>query len=210
MTERSRPIIMQPHNVRAILDGRKTQTRRIVKPQPKHRLIEGLGHVTHGMNPADDGAVWYDADCVKPGREVRCPYGRVGDDLWVREKWWQAFKPTETSNGCVYYADYEPPTRLDPQVRFNRMWRNPLYMPRVASRLTLRITDVRVQRVQEISAADAIDEGVNPTGTDPCDIADSAKDMYRESWNHINGKGSWESNPWVWAITFKVEEKKNG
>ena len=81
------PILFSGPMVRAILEGRKTQTRRVVKPQPvgNQRIVEGAAHLTVGMNPADDGGVWYATDCVNPGTEIRCPYGVPGDRLWVRE-----------------------------------------------------------------------------------------------------------------------------
>lgn len=76
-----KPITLSQDQVRAALDGRLSQVRMPIGPQPVHRLIEGLAHVTVGMNPAEDGAIWYDSDCISPGSEVRCPFGIVGDRL---------------------------------------------------------------------------------------------------------------------------------
>ncbi|HEY7770470.1 hypothetical protein [Longimicrobium sp.] len=108
---RERPILFSDAMVRAILDGRKTQTRRVVRPQPIHRVVEGLGGVTAGMDPAMDGAIWYDADGINPGRAMLCPYGRIGNRLWVREAWgyrgsvWNSREPAVRSHRLAYRAD---------------------------------------------------------------------------------------------------------
>ena len=237
-TTRERPILFSSPMIRAILDGRKTQTRRVVKPQPTHRLIEGLGHITRGMDPADDGAVWYDADCVNPGREVRCPFGRVGDTLWVRETWREIEDPAAKRSECSritvdslgdtqrWVCDYaaDKPTRIMDKIG-RPQWKPSIHTPRRLSRITLEITEVRVQRLQEISEDDARAEGVlsywgelDGRAFDIYEnaICRAAKIRYRDAtsacsldhfavvWDRINGKTyPWDSDPWVWALTFR-------
>lgn len=238
---RERPIVFSGPMVRAIIEGRKTQTRMVVKPKPvgKQRVIEGLAHVTVGMDPSDDGRVWYVGDCVNPVVEVRCPYGSPGDRLWVREKWRSAWH--EDLFASVQYAadsSYRKPEFDDEDEghRFAYMcevcngdkepWRSPLHMWREMSRITLEVTAVRVERLQAISHADAIAEGVQTErdhygGDVPLMVhgsvawhrydeqacsAVSAVESYRTLWESINGKGSWNENPWVWVVEFKVVE----
>ena len=229
MGVKERPILFSGPMVRAIIAGTKTQTRRAVKPQPTRRLIEGLAHVTIGMNPADDGAVWYDGDCKGPGREVRCPYGGCLDRLWVRECWARYHTVnhvvrqhggaiSEVSDGlAAYRADgHETIDDLRTHIRltsgcdleaievYGNRWRPSIHMPRWASRITLEITGVRVERLQDISEADAKAEGVtidgigNPGG--PMRVHQRA---FKSLWQSINGPGSWDANPWVWCIEFR-------
>lgn len=161
---KERPILFSGEMVKAILLGRKTQTRRPVKPQPQHQLVEVLGHVTYGMDAADDGAVWYDADCVNPGREVHCPYGRVGERLWVRETWAKRVDVDENTerDKAIHYLKFRADgDDLDMEWHSYGRWRPSIHMPRWASRITLEITGVRVERLQSISEEDAKAEGVH-------------------------------------------------
>jgi len=202
------PIIFQAESVRAILDGRKTQTRRIIRSNrhpvpPDHVSGETLG-------PAG-GRWWCD-----PGGWIRCPYGDPGGLLWLREAW--APHPLATqdppervlyrADGANHGIDGRGPVNLDCPDWTPYRWRSPIFMPRWASRLTLRITDVRVQRVQEISEADARAEGCHAQEwcTDPASIdRTSARGDYASLWDSINGKRApWDFNPWVWALTFEV------
>lgn len=151
----------------------KTVTRRIIMPQPKHMLVEGLAHVTIGMNPAEDGLNWYDADGINPGRLVRCPYGATGDVLWVRESYrfgaeWDDTKPSgvppvafsedDPHTGIVYYEADGLMARPE-----DNGWgelRPGMFMPRWASRLKLEIVSRWPERLHHITEADAIAEGV--------------------------------------------------
>lgn len=219
---KERPILFSSPMIRAILDGRKSMTRRVVKPQPTHRLVEGLGGVTIGMDPALDGAVWYGADGINPGREVRCPYGRPGDLLWVREAWRTCpgtYVPgVEFADGVQRFPEFEDLDSL-PRDWMNHDRKRPsIHMPKWACRLWLRVTDVRVHRVQEISEDDARAEGVfGPPESqagwrqypyESCHL-ESARDSFRSLWESINGKRpgcSWADDPWVWAVTFARTE----
>lgn len=208
-----RPIIMSAESVRAILDGRKTQTRRVIAPQP----WEGHGtplvgvyaptivdrHGEEGPGPDTFGAFTEDGEWA-----VRCPYGQPGDRLWVREAWHACPHCCDHEDGCFYgprlgryRADWGD--QLARKCEAHSRWRSPLHMPRWASRLTLEITEVRVQRVQEITRGDAMEEGCPfanlAAGPDP-------RDWYREVWDALNARRGhpWVSNPWVWALTFTV------
>ena len=200
----SRPILFSAPMVRAILAGRKTQTRLVVKPQP----LPNLPFV--GMK--GDEARWavYLGGDVSVDSEVRCPYGGPGDELWVRETW----RPGRHSRHAFYRA-------TDDDGAVAKVWRPSIHMPRWASRLTLRVTGVRVERLQAISEEDAVAEGVERVwrdvppamggGVEPRrDYLDeerwcaSASDSYRTLWESINGPGSWARNPWVWVVSFEV------
>ncbi len=195
--------------VRALLAGTKTQTRRVVKPQPTG-FVGGPGVTLTDGSPAPLTPL---DETVEPyGREICCPYGQPGDRLWVRETW--DFLPdgvlangkaaTEPNQAVIrYWADTSLEFRTVPHdfnpMIYNREKRRPsIHMPRWASRITLEITGVRVERLQDISEADAMAEGVY---TDP---ACPARDAFESLWEQINGPGSWDANPWVWVVEFKV------
>ncbi|MBV7408709.1 hypothetical protein [Maritimibacter sp. DP1N21-5] len=190
-----KPILFSAPMVRALLDGRKTQTRRVLKPQP-------YGDVIHYGWEQDAGARWTDQSFDS----YRLPFW-VGDLLWVRE----AHKLIDRH--CDYRADWPEGS----QGHFS--WRPSIHMPRWASRLTLRVTDVRVQRLQEISEADAVAEGVahdQDRSRGNCiawrDYLDrggkcaTGTASFRSLWDSLNaGRGyGWDANPWVAAYTFEV------
>lgn len=191
---RERPILFSAPMVRAILDGTKTQTRRVVKPQPVTRgrvdedCVVTIGKQTHS------GPTRYMLDRLT---EFGCPYGQPGDRLWVKET--HAIRST---GQVVYRADT---TDFDPRAAdvVGGRWRPSIHMPRRASRITLTITDVRVERLQEISEVDAEAEGV-AFMREHTDIDETltAVQLYAALWDSINGEGAWSSNPWVWVVTF--------
>jgi len=176
---KERPILFSGPMVRAVLSGAKTQTRRVIKPQP----------------PADGSAkewTWaIDSDAPSPALGWRddaigacaavCPYGQPGDLLWVRETW------CPRPEGYGYRADDDPTNQP-------RKWGPSIFMPRAASRLTLRLTEVRVERVQDISQADAVAEGTQ------------GKASFALLWDALNAKRGygWASNPFVWVLSFEV------
>jgi hypothetical protein len=182
-----RPILFSAEMVRAILKGRKTQTRRVMKPQP---------------STVDDAGRWYR---MKSGGEslmtsaYPCPYGAPGDTLWVRETWTQY--PIEL-NPEPCDAWYKA-TSNGPPPPFK--WRPSIHMPRWASRITLRITDIRVERLQDISEDDARAEGVSSEWDDYERYGQSEPYRYGFSalWSEINGPDAWDANPWVWVISFE-------
>lgn len=214
---RERPILFSAPMVRALLDGRKTQTRRILKPQP---------NMLNGGKPLNDGRGSYSID----GGWKRYPISR-GDRLWVRESGQllrEAYdhdprcgEDVRRDAGFYHSADgeiiearsYDPPLRewIDDCTRINRP---SIHMPRWASRLTLTVTDVRVQRLQDIKGRDIIAEGVRcdgcyDTGHSACRDGGcfAQRIAFENLWDGINGTGSWEQNPWVAAYTFTVERR---
>ncbi len=212
---KTRPILFSGPMVRALLTGTKTQTRRIVKPQPEFSA-ESIA-VLQGNRPGISLSQIVNDAWQAGFVDVACPYGVPDDRLWVRETW-GIESPYENETGApmipCYRADGED------QKPWDGRWRPSIHMHRADSRLTLEITDVRVQRLQEISEEDAEAEGiernrwadgtwhpfdgwVDPT-TDPDDFpAQSAQEAYANLWDSIHGDGSWAANPWVWAVSFK-------
>ena len=195
--------------VRAILDGRKTQTRRIVKPQPLHVTPFMTGQLGGEKTPTGEFGLHLNNDRVIE-KHVRCPYGQPGDRLWVREACY--VESIGTANGYGRHILYRATDQDAPVSK----WTPSIHMPRWASRITLEVESVRVERLQDISEEDAIAEGIEcweERGVD--DAQDYYRDYitgghcynpiasYRSLWESINGPGSWEANPWVWVITFK-------
>lgn len=212
---KERPIIFSSDSVRAILGGTKTQTRRVIKPQPDSgEKIWWRG---------DPSWVVGDATFAK-FRSIVCPYGVPGDRLWVRETWATGKSLDESSalviglkckgagytrvGAPIWYVDgsHRPWGDCDLQ-DFNGIGRNrnALFMPRWASRITLKVTEVRVQWVQKIGAEDCIAEGLSSTLRENDAVCD-LREQYQAIWNSLNAKRgySWESNPWAWAVTFEV------
>ena len=178
---KERPILFSGAMVRAILEGRKTQTRRVVKPTSGPHSIE--------KTICTPGSL---AAFIRH----RCPYGQPGDRLWVREAWWK--RPDGSisyrADGNDFVAGGRP--RYSPSI----------HMPRWASRITLRLTDVRVERVQDISVSDCIAEGLGY----PTDDRYAAVDNFKPLWDSINaarGYG-WDANPWVWVLVFEPVPKE--
>jgi hypothetical protein len=195
---KERPILFSGPMIRAILDGQKTQTRRIVKPQPP-----GGYHIDTCHYNDTGWAFWVSADdhagtCTC--KNLKQPYGSPGDRLWVRETWAPAEWPP-TGVFAVYRAD---------EGMFASQWKPSIHMPRWASRITLEVVSVRVERLQAISKKDAIAEGWggwhNSTvdGDDPDCAGNGPRTWFKKLWHSINGPGSWDANPWVWVVEFKV------
>ena len=204
---KERPILFSAPMVRAILDGRKTQTRRVVKPQPANGCI-------YQMNGARDKAVHWDGKgCFVPptpkseNHLLPCPYGQHGDKLWVRETW-QGFCRTSyeydewesmQSPKDRYEGNYTPVYRADGK-NFPEKWFPAIHMPRKYCRIELVIKSVRVERLNSISDADALAEGVDQTNTS---LKGYATERFKRFWESINNPGSWAQNPWVWVIEFE-------
>lgn len=199
----ARPIIMSGESVRAILDGRKTQTRRVVKLPHNNPLGAWEPTVVGGKGvcydkamtrPApEEAAIWH----TRTGDCLGCPYGQPGDRLWVRETFVRA-----GNLGIIYAADC--PRGTESGVEGG--WRSPIHMPRWASRLTLEVVEVRVQRVQDISTEGCIAEGLRSTMRG-YDAEVHLRDQYQAQWDALNARRGypWDSNPWVWAITLRHE-----
>ncbi|ENB7446324.1 hypothetical protein FPV33_10395 [Klebsiella aerogenes] len=219
-----RGMIFNGEMVRAILDGRKTQTRRIMKIQPEHSGL-GLRRVTDSKNGSDDGKYFWsssDACGLKArSKSFTCPFGVVGDRIWVREtfqgplfdyeqmeSYLDDSSKFEKPEFCQYAADGKPaPEYYDADDNLRHGWRPSIHMPRWASRILLEITDVRVERLASVSDEDAGKEGY-PADPSPFGGPMDKWLWFRQLWDGIYPEQSFKHNPWVWVIEFKrIEEQ---
>lgn len=217
---RERPILFSAPMVHSILEGRKTQTRRMLKPQPQAQhwtperesyimtpTIEQGGLITYAEFPYTMGEV----------EQFPCPYGQPGDRLWVREAWatypipWNEFKIEDLP---IDLRDKNPVCEIfykaDGSKAYISRWRPSIHMPRRASRILLEITGIRVERLLDTSHEDAIAEGCSGQGwkvVDPRHPVIYPAIEYKALWESINGRGSWNVNPWVWVIEFRRVEQ---
>lgn len=171
---KERPILFSAPMVRALLDGSKTQTRRVVNQRHLAQIDLSRGGCK--------------ANWSKP-----MPYGQPGDRLWVRETHCQVVPRYGSSDpSALYRADLDP----GQQYLCVDRWTPAIHMPRNACRITLEVTGVRVERLRDISETDALAEGIDQDTCAPVAV-------YRDLWESINGYASWDLNPWVWAVEFK-------
>ena len=191
MTEvKERPILFSGPMVKAILDGRKTQTRRIAKEFVDNELSTAMTR----RWPQQKG----------------CPYGEPGERLWVREAWAPASAALPLAEGVLYRADYH--TSLEKRYG-DQKWKPSIHMKRVDSRINLEITGIRVERLNDISVEDAIAEGIEPVRyiwklygervLGSADATGQPRKSYASLWQSINGPGSWAANPLVWVVEFR-------
>lgn len=232
---KERPLLFSAPMVRALLDGTKTQTRRVVPTwqQPAHDPSPGFPDMEWGAIAQRDrqwGFAVFGMTAEACARELAasgcCPYGQPGDRLWVRE----THRPIFGQTCGLICVDY----RADPREKWERLgdapdclikskWTPSIHMRREYSRILLEVVSVRVERLQEISDQDAIAEGIVhqkvPLGVSQrfrfyvpgAGVEDTAVTAYRELWKSINGADSWDANPWVWVVEFKriIEEDGN-
>jgi hypothetical protein len=186
--------------VRAILAGTKTQTRRVVKPHPSDDAFVLVDYSSDGggWRPyrSDDG----ESQSVRGEwieEEIACPYGQPGDRLWVRETW---LRHSDKPGDYCYRATHKD---ADFFGQTHGGWKPSIHMPRAVSRITLEVTGVRVERLQDISSEDAQAEGW--PGPDEHNSIRRAYPIawYAHLWEQINGTNSWEANPWVWVVEFR-------
>lgn len=183
MTER--PILFSGSMVRALLSGQKTQTRRICKPQPASPFQSVSG-------------AW--VDMRESGiAAIRCPYGEPGDRLWVRETWTTSDKVLPwIEDPFIYGADLNE----NGVTKWAARWKPSIHMPRAASRITLEVTDICIERLQDISTEDARAEGYS--------TMEGPRPWFSRIWDEINARDdekssnvSWSANPWVWVVEFR-------
>ena len=193
---RERPILFTPHNAQLVHESKKTQTRRIVKDiNPTFLLESPTGQQIHNA--------------------MRCPYGVVGDRLWIREKHWRVeIEGGGIGNGFLVFDNewvkgMPEPIEERPWLDDCDKWgaRPSIHMPRWACRTVVELTEVRVERVQEITEADALAEGCGttlPLGPTYEGWADTVhRELFKQLWESINGKDSWAKNPYVWVLSFR-------
>lgn len=201
-TPRERPILFNDQMVRAILEGRKTVTRRVVKDTGLYAIDAAI----HGNDVALR---------EREALSTRCPYGEPGDRLWVRETWGLQVRSYGGGAGeFIVYRATNPDAiycRSSEGREYPVKWKPSIHMRRHSSRILLEITAVRVERLQDISEEQALAEGVRG---EPCDHArqacsdigcwgDTAKGAFGFLWEQLNGAGAWQANPWVWVVEFK-------
>lgn len=191
---KERPILFSTPMVEAILDGRKTQTRRA------------------------RGATFQN---FEEFARIKCPYGKPGDRLWVRETWLELDRSHIITSPYVYKANTDAvaeETRKDYiKAGYPYQWKPSIHMPKAAARIWLEITETRLERLQDISKEDAIAEGIKTTWINDDSSCNkfknyinngkgslSPKDSFRSLWESINGAESWDLNPWLWVVKFKV------
>jgi len=215
---REHPILMSGEMIRAILDGRKTQTRRVMNPQPPEWVLIQFAQSFLKWPPSEGNnrVFRWGMNTYSP----KCRYGRPGHRLWVRETW-----HTDTTNLDRAQAEHEDAISLSPisyradtafhsdlmpedvlPVDAGWCWRPSIHMPRWASRLMLEVVSVKVERIKDISPMDCIAEGITRS-TSPyfSDRADDERTWFRDLWDSINAKRGfgWDVNPWVWVVEFK-------
>ncbi|MEW9586276.1 hypothetical protein [Paraburkholderia sp. DGU8] len=213
---KERPILLSGHMVRALLDGSKTQTRRVVKLPHNNPLGQWepttIGGENGGRTAACEalplqGGIWH----TRTGDSLVCPNGQPGDRLWVRETFAHMYRgnaapESRRDDDVVYKAD-----GFTPDEYVYGSWKPSIHMPRWASRITLEVTGVRVERLQDISEQDAIAEGIGKTasgfwstyGRSGVDGTYSPRSSFHCLWESINGPEAWDANPWVWVVEFK-------
>lgn len=237
-----KPILFKDDMIRAILEGRKCQTRRIMKPQPKKNEHGWTQWRHQGVVISEQNVIHQPFEKQFPvvlqtdGLAYLCPYGKPGSRLWVRETWSDV--NLQGAPGIAYRADddirdlMDEPGFHDKDGAFNYddervkpyhfavwsedllsgaegRWRPSIHMPRWASRITLEITDVRVERLQDISEEDACAEGADQAEhLDAPEGSYSFTEGFRRLWKSIYGPGSWDANPWVWVVEFKRVDQK--
>ncbi len=214
---KERPIIFSGEGVRAIQVGTKTQTRRVVKRAFPH-VIPATGETVDCIKDMDGMPSRLD---WAPRDWECCPYGLPGDGLWVRETWHfvgtDMLKLGRTHSRQVGVVEYRDGYRRRCETHWEHVerwmtrrdqWRSPIHMPRWASRIKLEITGVRVERLQEISEADAMAEGVPftelPQGRTVPDALH--RGQFADMWESLHGAGAWDANPWVWVIEFRTQQ----
>lgn len=211
---KEKPIIFSTEMVKAILQGRKTMTRRIVKPQPTIIIdARKSPNVAFALSAEFE---------INGSRTIICPYGQIGDRLWVRETFAAVMPPMGPGDDLPDWCNYRykaDPILWDEPVDWK--WKPSIHMPRLASRITLEITDIKVERLQDITEKDAIKEGIKIIH-----MAEKTVPVYANYllegklgttnpihsfdtlWRKINGNESWNTNPWVWVVSFKKEATK--
>jgi len=199
-----KPILFSTQMVKAILEGRKTQTRRIIKPQPPETVMNPVHLANDVLSPSGYSFISDEFGEIP----IKSKY-KTEDILWVRETWvWEGetkYTDIQQIGWFFYKADFnegEGPTK----------WKPSIFMPKEAARIFLEVTNVRVEKVQDISEEDAMSEGINLPNYAEQAIKDvkypEPSEIFMELWDSINGKKyPWSSNPWVFVYEFKKIEK---
>lgn len=206
---KERPIIFSSEMIRAILDSRKSQTRRVIKPLKRENSIitRPAAEKYHAIN-AWGGGAWRKGSRIET---IPCPYGIPGDRLWVKETWCNPQYPKLIfPSFTLYKANYSEQNLQSMKAKIRNGWKLSIHMPQWASRITLEIVDVRVERVQDAGPRESSREGIPSRDYAGCrtntQINKDAVEDFREYWDSIYAKKGfgWSQNPFVWALTFKL------
>ena len=232
-------IRLYTHEVQGILDGRQSQLRRPVKKDLDHQCWVGNGEGYESASPSwskeglENGLLWCGNCGHHAMKPVKCPYGQPRDILWVRETWakttnvnslpdWPGRPHLLLEDGyCIIYkADGEWQWVDDDGFSTEKSyWKPSIHLPKAATRIFLRITDIRVERLQDISEMDAFAEGIDDEGDNYIEAEQArlagaqvaagspAQHSFSCLWERINGAGSWQANPWVWVVKFERIDK---
>lgn len=215
-----KPILFNTEMVRANLDGRKTCTRRLVKPQPDEKLTFPLGFVTDSTEKKEVGCFGFGIDEYGGSVQYAKPPYHPGDILYVRETVWQKigyYLDIDGETKPSWYNEFKYiATDEKPETGWNYSWakRPSIHMPKKAARIWLKVTDVRVERLQEITAEGIRNEGLSSMAVHAGDMEIALKE-WEKLWNSTIKKSDldsygWEANPWVWVIEFERCEKPEG
>lgn len=197
------PILFSTPMVQAILDGCKTMTRRVVKPQPKPgKSINPCGWCESGWSTWTGNG----CDCSN----IPCPYGKTGDRLWVRETWNEnpAHELNKNYKGLPPKEQFAIYKASSPD--FSGGWKPSIFMPKEAARIWLEVVNVRVERLQEITEEDAKKEGIHePYIASETGYETEMRGQFRDLWDSINLKRGygWDTSPWVWVVEFRRVER---
>ena len=203
---KSHPILFSAPMVHAILEGQKTQTRRVVRKQFPNDAEPAEVSATspEGWQISGHSGLWWDDAGACIDDAIRCPFGIPGDRLWAREAWHAARDLDRTPPRDISPdsdIEYAATARSYAEIGLKGKCRPGMFMPRWASRITLEIVSVRVERLNEISGKDCIAEGIDEASAP--DYIFGLHEAYRDLWESINGPESWAANPWVWVVEFK-------
>lgn len=201
------PILFNTEMVRAILDGRKSCTRRLVKPQPDEKHTYPLGFVTDSTEKKDVGCFGFGIDEYGGSIQYAKPPYQPGDILYVRETWHKYTKRIGKGEGCHLAEFYGYKASIANSEDANELWKSSINMPKEAARIWLKVTDVRVEQLQDIGYMDCIHEGT-PYKQIERDVIKGFSNLWESTIKKSDlDRYGWQANPWVWVISFERCEK---
>lgn len=210
-----KPILFNTEMVRAILDGQKTCTRRLVKPQPDENHTFPLGFVTDSTEKKEVGCFGFGINEYGGSIQYAKPQYQPGDILYVRETWHKYTKRVGEGENCHLAEFYGYKASVANSEDAGEPWKPSIHMPKEAARIWLKVTDVRVERLQEITPQEAWEEGARCSCMSPVPDCSGNRTAFIDIWNSTIKKSDldrygWDANPYVWIIEFERCEKPEG